>query len=447
MPTKKFPSFTNKKVLIFGLGQLGRGIKDAIFFAKRGAKVVVTDLKTAEQLETSLSKLEGLDITYRLGEHREEDFDWADLIIRNAAVPVSSPYLQYALKKGKRVEMDESMFAKYCPCKIIGITGTRGKSTTTTLIGKILEHNKDLLGIRKVFVSGNLQGEATLPLIDEATADDIVVLELSSWQLQGFGAEKISPHIAVFTNLFPDHLNYYKTMEEYGADKKNIFLFQRKRDYCVFNELNDYTKKIAVEAPGIVRWFSKKDVPKKWQLKLIGAHNLENIAAAMAVGKIMGLTRQEMEIPVSEFSGLEHRLEFVRAVNNITFINDTTSTTPIAGQKALSSIDSPIILIAGGAAKNLALTDFAKDIAQKVKAVVLLEGSATDELEREIKTFNGEHLILGRFKDFHEAIGRAYAQALPGDTILLSPGCASFGMFKNEFDRGEQFKRLVNQIK
>lgn len=447
MPVKKFPSFKNKKVLIFGLGVLGRGIKDAIFFAKRGAKVIATDLKTAEQLETSISKLEGLDITYRLGEHREEDFDWADLIIRNAAVPMSSPYLQYAIKKGKRVEMDESLFAKYCPCHIIGITGTRGKSTTTTLIGKILDYNKDLLGKRKIFVSGNLQGEATLPLIDEVTADDLVVLELSSWQLQGFGADRISPHISVVTNVYPDHLNYYKNMEDYAADKEKIFLNQKKRDYCVLNQNNAYTRAMQDRVPGILRWFSKSDVPKKWKLRMLGAHNIENAAAAMAVGKILGLTRKEMEVPVSEFPGLEHRLEFVKEINNITFINDTTSTTPIAGQKALASIDSPIILIAGGATKNLALTDFAKDLSVKVKAVVLLDGSATDELERDIKQFQGEHLILGRYHDFHEAVERAYAQALPGDTVLLSPGCASFGMFKNEFDRGEQFKRIVNQIK
>jgi UDP-N-acetylmuramoylalanine--D-glutamate ligase len=447
MPEKKFPSYKNKKVLIFGLGVLGRGIKDAIFFANRGAKVIVTDLKTEEQLETSLAKLEGLDITYHLGEHREADFDWADLIIRNAAVPMSSPYLQYAVKKGKRIEMDESLFAKYCPCHIIGITGTRGKSTTTTLIGKISEYNKELLGKRKIFVSGNLQGEATLPLIDEVTADDLVVLELSSWQLQGFGADRISPHIAVVTNVYPDHLNYYKGMGDYATDKEKIFLNQKKRDYCVLNENNDYTRKMQERVPGILRWFSKRNVPKRWKLRMLGEHNIENAAAAMAVGKILGLTRKEMEIPISEFSGLEHRMEFVKEINNITFINDTTSTTPIAGQKALASIDAPIVLIAGGATKNLALTEFAKELVQKVKAVVLLDGSATDDLKRDIKQFQGEHLILGRYHDFHEAVERAYAQALPGDTVLLSPGCASFGMFKNEFDRGEQFKRIVNQIK
>lgn len=430
-----------------GLGLLGRGIKDAIFFAKRGADVIVTDLKTEAQLESSISRLEGLNITYRLGEHCEEDFDWADLIIKNAGVPPTSPYLQYAIKKGKRIEMDESLFAEYCPCKIIGITGTRGKSTTTTLIGQIVEHNKELLGYRKVFVSGNLQGEATLPLIDEVTKDDVVILELSSWQLQGFGVNKLSPHIAVFTNLFPDHLNYYKTMEDYGADKKNIFLFQKKRDYAVFNKNNEYTRQVSIDAPSVVRWFEASDVPQDWQLKVTGQHNLENIAAAMAVGKILGLKKTEMQHPICEFTGLEHRLEFVKKINNIAFINDTTSTTPIAGQTALAAIKTPIILIAGGATKNLPLLDFAKDLTTKVKAVVLLEGTATDELEREIKNFNGAHIIIGRYKIFKDAIDRAYAQALPGDTILLSPGCASFGMFKNEFDRGEQFKRIVNQIK
>lgn len=339
--------------------------------------------------------------------------------------------------------MDEALFAKYSPATIIGVTGTRGKSTTTTLIYEIL---KNCLPNKKIFVAGGLQGKATLPLIDEAGKDDIVVLELSSWQLQGFHQNKISPHIAVFTNIYEDHLNSYSSMKDYIQDKKNIFLFQKKNDYCIINKDNIYTKELENEIKSKIIWFSAKKTPKKWHLKMKGAHNLENVSAAIEVGKIFGLSLEQMEKTIVNFPGLEHRLEFVKQINGVEFVNDTTSTTPIAGQMALKSIKSPIVLIAGGASKKLDLSGFAKDVAKKVKAVVLLNGSATQELKTGIIKNDGANLIAGEFDNFEKAIKHAYSLSLPGDCILLSPGCASFGMFVNEFDRGDKFKKIVNQL-
>ena len=447
MKEKKLPNYKNKKILILGLGLLGRGLKDAIFFAERGAKVTVTDLKTEEQLQNSLEKLEKYkNIEFTLGEHKEKDILNADLIIRNAGVPAGSKYLKLAKKNNIPVDMDESLFAKYCPCPIIGITGTRGKSTTTTLIGQIMkqcwENDK-----RKVFISGNLEGEATLPLIDEVTKDDLVILELSSWQLQGFGWAKISPQIAIFTNIYPDHLNSYKTMREYINDKKYIFKYQKKKDHCIINAKNPYTKNIKDEITSNVIPFSRNMVPKEWNLNVLGAHNLENIAAAIETCKLFGIKTKKMKKAIESFKGVEHRLEPVETINDITFINDTTSTTPISGNMALKSIKSPIILIAGGATKNINLSPFAREIVRRAKAVILLEGSATEELEEKIKRNDGKNLIAGRFDNFEEAIKKAYAISIPGDTILLSPGCASFGMFINEFDRGEQFKKIVKSLK
>ncbi|MFH0988301.1 MAG: UDP-N-acetylmuramoyl-L-alanine--D-glutamate ligase, partial [Parcubacteria group bacterium] len=276
--------------------------------------------------------------------------------------------------------------------------------------------------------------------------DDLVVLELASWQLQGWGESKISPHVAVFTTIFPDHMNYYKSMTEYIADKKFIYKFQTANDFCVLNIDNPDVKKLASTVKSKKVFSSAKDLPTDWQLKIPGEHNRENAAIALAVGKIYGLTDEQMKDTICNFGGLEHRLEVVRELNGITFINDTTATTPVAGIKALSSIAPPIVLIAGGATKKLALDEFAKKICERVKAVALLEGTATDELESEIKKNNGDRLIIGRFNKFNDAIERAVSIALPGDTILLAPGCASFGMFKNEFDRGEQFKKLVKQL-
>jgi len=443
---KRFPNFTNKKILILGLGLLGRGLKDAIFFAEKGADVTVTDLKTKEQLKSTVDLLQPYPIKYSLGGHKESDILAADLIIRNAGIPKKSPYLKLAAKHKIPVDMDESLFAEYCPCPIIGITGTRGKSTTTTLVGHMLkrvwENDK-----RKVYLAGNLQGEATLPLINKVTKNDLVVLELSSWQLQGFGAKKISPHVAVFTNVFPDHLNSYKTMREYIEDKKLIFAFQKKTDYCVINAENNYTRNIREEIRSRVINFYKTDVPKSWQPKMIGGHNLENIAATIAVGKIFGFEKEQLHESLCDFAGLEHRLEHVASINDVNFINDTTSTTPISGRLALNAINPPIILLAGGATKNLNLTEFAKAIIKKVRAVLLLEGTATDELEKKIKKYGGSNLIAGRFSNFEVAVKHAYGISLPGDTVLLSPGCASFGMFINEFDRGQQFKKIVKQLR
>ena len=442
---KKFPKFKNKKVLILGLGLLGRGVKDAIFFAEQGAKVTVTDLKTKIELAESIKKLETFaNISYTLGRHEEKDILEADLIIRNAGIPKNSKYLKLAFENNIPVDMDESLFAEYCPCPIIGITGTRGKSTTTTLIGKMLQ---SLYKKGTVYISGNLQGEATLPLIKNVKKNDLVVLELSSWQLQGFGWKKISPEFSIFTNVYPDHMNSYKTMKEYVTDKKLIFKYQKKSDHCIINATNKYTKVLDKEIKSKLTWFSAKDVPKNWELKLLGKHSRENVAATIALGKILDFQLDEMKESLVNFSGLEHRLEFVQEVNNINFINDTTSTTPISGIKALQSIKTPIVLIAGGATKKLDLKLFAKEIVKRTKSVILLEGSATDELEKLIIDNKGKDLIFGRYDDFKKAIKHAYAISLADDTVLLSPGCASFGMFINEFDRGNQFKKIVKLLK
>jgi len=440
---KTFPSYKNKNVLILGLGLLGRGLKDAIFFAQQKANVVVTDLKTAKQLKNSVDQLKKYkNIKLVLGQHRKQDINQADLIIRNAGVPLKSQYLQHAFKQNKKIEMDESLFAQYCPCPIIGVTGTRGKTTTATLIYELLKKTS-----KKVYLAGNIQGTATLPLIKKVTKNDLVVLELSSWQLQGFGWNKISPHIAIFTNIFPDHLNRYKGMKDYIADKKLIYQNQTKNDFLIINQDNLATKKLAAEAKSKTMLFSAADVPKNWQLNILGQHNLENIAAAIKVAKIFKIKTPTIKKVIENFRGVEHRLELVKTIKGINFINDTTSTTPVAGQKALAAVDKPIILIAGGAQKNLDLTDFAKDIVKKVKAVILLSGTATPDLKNKIIKFKGQDKIQGEFLNFKAAIKKAYSLADTSDTVLLSPGCSSFGLFINEFDRGEQFKRIVKNLK
>ncbi len=438
--------FLGKKVLVMGLGIQGGGVGVARFFAEKGSKVKVTDLKTEKELKTSIDLLNDLPITYVLGEHREEDFINADLIIRNPDVLKNSSYLAVARKHHVPVEMDESLFFKLCPYRenIIGVTGTRGKTTTTHLIGEILEASgyKTLLG-------GNLRGVATLSLLDKMTPQTKVVLELSSWQLQGLDEDKISPHVAVLTNIYPDHLNRYQKMEAYLQDKKIIFKYQNKNDFLVLNFENKRCFDLAREARSKIVFFKKGDLPQSLisQLKLKGEHNLENVAAAYQVAKILRIDKKIVEKALTGFPGIPFRLEEIRMIDGVTFINDTTSTTPIATIKALKAYTGKkIILLAGGSSKNLDLKELAREISQRTKAVIFLEGTATDELLSEVSRQKSKIKILGKFDDLQKAVIQAKKTAEPGDYVILSPGCASFGMFKNEFDRGEQFNHAVFSI-
>jgi UDP-N-acetylmuramoylalanine--D-glutamate ligase len=441
-PFEKFKkAYQGKKVLVMGLGLLGGGVGVARIFAEIGAKVTVTDLKNEKGLAPSLKKLQGLEIRFVLGKHDEKDFKTHDLIIRNPAVPKNSPFLQIARKNKISITMDTSLFTKFCARPLIGVTGTRGKTTTATLIYELLKGAG-----KNVFLGGNIKGVATLPLLKKIRDGSIIVLELSSWELQGFDWEKISPHIAVITNIYQDHLSRYQNMEEYVNDKKVIFKYQKSSDFLVLNQKNAYTRKIAKNAKSKTVWFSAKDFPAGWKLRLIGKHNKENAAAALKVGEIMKLEPLWMKPVLETFRGVEYRLEEIREIDGVKYINDTTSTTPAASLAAIKSFKNPIILLAGGASKNLDLSELAFVISKKVKKLVLLEGTATDELASLINQTGGGRKVLGRFNNFKKAIMAARQTAAPGNVILLSPGCASFGMFQNEYDRGNQFNKIVRSL-
>jgi UDP-N-acetylmuramoylalanine--D-glutamate ligase len=434
--------FWGKKVTVMGLGLLGRGLGDTLFLVRCGARVTVTDLKTADQLAPSLKKLEGLPVTIHLEGHDEADFVNADMILRNADVPRSSKFLKIAAEHGVPVEMDESLFCKHFRGDVVGITGTRGKTTTTILIHKILSQVSP-----RVFLAGNIMGQSTLPLLEQVREEDTVVLELSSWQLQGFHDAKLSPNAAVFTNIYPDHLNRYAGMGDYIDDKKAIFLYQKDRDFCIFNGDQAQTMELAKEAPAGKDFFSVEDVPPNWDIRLPGRHNRENVAAAMCLARKMNVPERDIRSAVETFRGVEHRLQWLGEKNGVGFVNDSTSTTPVAGCAALDSTDGKrILLIAGGSDKKLDLQPFASAAASRAHKIALLEGDATEDLYRKIVNAGGEHKIVGRFSDLENAVKRLLEEAEHGDVVLLSPACASFGMFRNEFHRGETFIRVVRQI-
>lgn len=437
------PDFKDKKVLIMGLGLLGRGTGDAKFFAEAGAKVTVTDLKSHKELASSLKELDKYPITFILGEHRQKDFKNQDLIIKGAGVPSDSIYLKIARENKIPIEMDESLFAKNCPCPIIGITGTRGKTTVTALIYEILKKAG-----KKVFIGGNIQGLATLPLINSVNKDSLVVLELSSWQLQGFAEAKLSPKYAVVTNIYPDHLDKYKDMAEYIEDKKAIFKFQKSNDYLFLNAEDQLVSKFYQEATAKVIWFSRTDVTNDLVSKLIGVHNLQNIAVALKVSQTLGIDYQIIKAAIAEFKGVKGRLELIAEYQGIKFINDTTSTTPIAGEMALAAFkDNQIILIVGGADKKLDFTNLAKKIIANVKKIVFLDGEGTKKIKMALTSQNASNdLDGGTYTDINEAVTKAFGLAMTGDIILFSPACTSFGLFLNEYDRGERFCQAVKKI-
>jgi UDP-N-acetylmuramoylalanine--D-glutamate ligase len=434
--------FKGKKITVMGLGLLGRGLGDTLFLVRCGARVTVTDLKPADQLAPSLKKLEGLPVTFHLGGHDEADFVNADMILRNADVPRSSKFLKMALEHGVPVEMDESLFCKNFPGEVVGITGTRGKTTTTTLVHKMLSEAKP-----RVFLAGNILGHATLPLLDRAGKDATVVLELSSWQLQGFHDAELSPHAAIFTNIYEDHLNRYASMDDYVHDKKAIFLYQQAGDFCVFNGDQARTAELAGEAPAGKSFFHVEDVPQSWNIRLPGRHNRENIAAAICLARKMQVPEQAVRSTVEGFAGVEHRLQWLGEKNGVGFINDATSTTPVAGCAALDSTEGKrILLIAGGSDKKLDLRPFAAAAVSRSFRIALLEGDATETLYRNIAEAGGAQKVVGRFGNLENAVRRLLEEAELGDVVLLSPACASFGMFRNEFHRGETFIRIVREI-
>ena len=447
MSSAKFimDSFTGKKVVVMGLGTFGGGVGTARFFAKHGANVLVTDLKSEEELQGSIQQLKDYSIEFVLGRHREEDFTQADLIVKNPSVPSNSSFIKLARENNVRIEMAESLFMKLAPSEnIIGITGTRGKSTTVQMVYEILKTSG-----KKVVIGGNVRGVSTLELLDAIDGSYYVVLELSSWMLEGFGWEKISPKIAVITNIYPDHLNRYDGMDEYVADKKNIYLFQNTDDVLILNKDNKYSEEFAKEAKGKVTWFSKTNWSNADTLLVPGEHNKANAEAAKTVGRILNIPDEEIVRTLANFTGLNHRLEQVAVINDITYINDSASTTPIAAITALNAFpDKNIILITGGNTKNLPMDEFVELIKKRVKKVILYEGTALSSFESLTKAgASPATTIQGPFQlgEFDKVVTAAQENATPGDIVLFSPGLTHLPVI-NEFERGDQYKTAVARI-
>ena len=365
--------FKNKKIVVMGLGLLGRGVGDAVFLAECGAKLLVTDLKTRLQLKESITKLKKFSgIKYVLGRHRLEDFSarggsafsgkGPDLILKNPAIPLDSIYIKEARKNKIPVEMSASLFAKFANIPIIGITGTRGKSTVTHLIYHILKSAG-----KRVILGGNVRGVSNLQLLKVAKHAEIAVLELDSWQLQGFGDSRISPHISVFTTFFPDHMGYYRgNIKKYFSDKANIFKYQKKGDLLVVGkQALPFVKKWGGKIKSEII-IPKERLPKGWKLKLLGLHNEYNARLAIEVARALSIPDAKIKKVLETFSPLSGRLQFLRNVRGIKIYNDNNSTTPDATIAALRAVGGArvrkVVLIIGGDNKFLNMSGLLKEI-------------------------------------------------------------------------------------
>ncbi len=445
--------FKGKRVTVMGLGLLGRGIGDAAYLAEAGAEVIVTDMKSEVELAPSVAQLETYqNITFVLGQHREEDFKNRDMILVAAGVPMDSPYLAVAREAGVRLVQSAALFAELSGVPIIGVTGTRGKSTVTMMIHHVLSY---ITG-EKILLGGNIRGLSNLQLLHEVMEDSLCVMELDSWQLQGWGWAGISPQVSVFTSFMEDHLNYYtrggkshdEAMAAYFTDKAQIFLHQEESGTLVTTPaVFDWLKRVLPgQTLGQELVLADTSVlPEDMLLSMPGEHNRLNAALAYEALKAIGLDDEAIFEGLATFPGVEGRLQLIATKDNVRIYNDNNATTPQATTAALEALDlgnKNIILIAGGADKNIDVTSLAYAITTHCKNVLLIPGSGTDNL---LGYLHGGTVGVSVMSDLKLAFAEATRLAQNGDIILFSPAFASFSQYKNEYERNDEFVELVDR--
>ncbi len=453
------PGLRGTRVLVMGIGRRGGGVGAVRYALDAGAEVRVTDQGEPDAFAGLVAELEGRGVRFTLGRHDPADFEWADVVIRNPDVRPESEYLAAAAAHGARIEMEMTLFLRACPAPTIGVTGTKGKTTTTMLVHALLAQRWP-----STVVAGNM-GRSALARLGDVEPGVPAALELSSFQLEGLGAHRLSPTVAVITNLHPDHLDRYPSVDAYADAKANIARYQRPDDCVVSPADDDRVASLVVDAPARRVTFADAAHPgertlfvagdrlrARWEgttldlgptgaLQVPGAHSRRNALAAAGAALAVGVDPEEIRRGIAGFSGVAHRLEPVATIGDVTFVNDTTATTPDAAVAAIGAFaDRPVVAIAGGSEKDLDLTPLADALATQTDAVVLLAGTATDRLQAALGT---RVPVAGPYDTMAAAVAEAAARAPAGGVVLLAPGCASFGLFVDEFDRGEQFRAAV----
>ena len=464
MENKKLDEFNDyikyRKIAVIGLGVSNIPLLD--YLHEKKAKVTVFDQRTIDNISKDvMDKITSYSFEFSLGENYLEKLKGFDLIFRSPSCLPTTKELKKEEERGAIVTTEIEMLIKMCPAKVIGVTGSDGKTTTTSLINAILKHAG-----YKTWLGGNI-GIPLFTKLNEIEKEDIVVLELSSFQLMGM---EISPSISVITNITPNHLNIHKDYEEYIEAKKNIFKYQNENGILVLNYDNEITRNCAKEANGKVIFFSSKEklengyivdngiikecedkirkhVLDAKDVKLRGVHNYENICTALAATKTLVNQDKAVEA-IKEFNSVEHRLELVKQIDGVKWYNDSVSSSPTRTIAGLNSYDEPIVLIAGGYDKNLDYDILGKYIVKKVKALVLIGNTAKKILDATTKEMEkqGVELPICFCQTLEDAVKAAKQVAKENQVVLFSPASASFDMFKNFADRGNQFKKLVNEL-
>jgi UDP-N-acetylmuramoylalanine--D-glutamate ligase len=444
----------NKRVLVVGLGK--SGVASALFLQARGARVTVSDAKPQEQLGQEIPVLLDHGIAVETGGHGERTFRGQDFIVVSPGVPVDSPPLVQARALGESVIGEIELASRFLPKTIVAITGSNGKTTTTTLGGEIVA-----AGGFPVVVGGNI-GTPAISLVERTTADTVVVLEVSSFQLETI--ETFRPKIAVVLNITPDHLDRHRTFAAYADAKARIFENQQADDFAVLNADDPTCLELAGQARAQVFWFSRRDqiqpgayvrdgriffcnaegrreVMLVSEIPLKGAHNVENTLAAICVGALMGCETERIRRAVQDFKAVEHRLEYVATIRGVDYYNDSKATNVDATIKALESFPANIHLIVGGKDKDSDYTLLNDLIRHRVKRVYTI-GAAAEKIELQVKSA----AEIDRSGTLETALKRSAATAEAGDIVLLAPACASFDQFKNYEHRGRVFKEVVRAL-
>ena len=454
--------FKGKRVLVVGLGKSGQSA--ARFLHNEGAKVTVTDSKSKAELGDALKNLADLKLEFDLGKHNDKFFKETDYVVLSPGVPASLPEVAAARAAGIPVINDIEIAFHYMKAPIIAITGTNGKTTTTSLISEMLKNDG-----KNVFTGGNI-GTPVLDLVLGNLTPDAIVLELSSFQLETI--KDFKPTVAVFTNLEPDHLDRYpQGVESYYVAKRRLLNNADASTILVTNQENDPAARLAETFVGKTYFFTKRnpilvnpataenfrgaylsrpkmivkmDTEETFELmplKLQGDHNRENLMAAAIAARAVGCSRVGIQKTIETFKGVEHRLEFIRRKDGVSIYNDSKATNVASVMRSLASFNAPIILIAGGRDKDQEFSPLVEVVKKRVKNLILI-GEAKEKINRVIGDFS-ETFLVGTFE---EAVLLSYQKSRSGDVILLSPACASYDMFKSYEERGDYFKKLVGQL-
>lgn len=429
-------SVRDRHVTVAGLGHFGGGIEVSRWLVAQGAKVLVTDRDKPEKLADSVAKLAGLPIEFHLGEHRESDFTQCDLVVTSPAIPPGNPFLSAARDAGVPVTTEIRLFIERCPARIIAVTGTKGKSTTTTLIGLMLQ--KKL----KTWVGGNIGG-SLLEKLPEIQRDDLVVLELSSYMLEHLRPMRWSPHVAVVTMISKDHVEWHGGLEGYIDAKKNIVRFQKPDDVAVLCEENPDSAAFAREAAGRVVLYGLGN-RKPFQLKLDGRHNQLNAQAAYAAADVFGIDWDDAQDAIRDFEGLPHRLKLVHERDGVRYYDDSIATIPEAAVAALESFPPKrVIQIVGGYDKKLDLGAMCAALTRRAKAVLCIGDTGPQIAATMGQADIPNAAAVYQCGDLRTAMKLARQIAAPGDIVLLSTGCASYDQYLNFEARGDEFTQLA----